>query len=73
MAAGILIVGSGMAAARLLEELAERACAEPITVVGAEPDASYNRIQLASVLCGDVRPDHLALPIATGIGGTGSD
>jgi nitrite reductase (NADH) large subunit len=61
VAAGILIVGSGMAAARLLEELAERGCAEPITVVGAEPDASYNRIQLASVLCGSVRADQIAL------------
>jgi nitrite reductase (NADH) large subunit len=61
MAAGILIVGSGMAAARLLEELAERGCADPITVVGAEPDASYNRIQLAAVLAGDARPDHLTL------------
>lgn len=57
----LLIVGSGMAAARLLEELAARDCADEITVVGEEPDPSYNRILLSSMLCGEKTPAELPL------------
>jgi len=49
----LVIIGSGMAAARLLEILAERGSAFAITVIGAEMQPSYNRILLSSVLCGD--------------------
>ena len=57
----LLIVGSGMAAARLLEELAARGCADEITVVGEEPQPSYNRILLSSLLCGEKQPADLPL------------
>ena len=49
----LLIVGSGMATARLLEELTEREYGGEITVVGEEQQASYNRILLSSILAGD--------------------
>lgn len=57
----LLIVGSGMAAARLLSALAERRTACDITVIGEEPQASYNRILLSSILCGENSEEELSL------------
>ncbi len=62
----LVIVGSGMAAAKLLEELAARSQEGQgsdfrITVIGDEPLSSYNRILLSSVLCGDKTADQLSL------------
>lgn len=62
----LVIVGSGMAAARLLEELVARrregeGADYRITVIGDEPLSSYNRILLSSVLCGDKTADQLSL------------
>jgi nitrite reductase (NADH) large subunit len=51
----LLIIGNGMAAARLCEELARRSLGRyAIGVIGAEPQLAYNRILLSSVLAGDV-------------------
>lgn len=55
MSEPLIIIGNGMAAARLCEELAQRALGRyAIAVVGAEPQLAYNRILLSSVLAGDV-------------------
>ena len=49
-----LIVGNGMVAGRLLDELLSRGVkGEDIAVIGAEPHGSYNRIMLSAVLAGD--------------------
>jgi assimilatory nitrate reductase electron transfer subunit len=60
----VVIVGYGMAGARLAEELRRRdpvAARLRITVLGAEPDAPYNRILLADVLSGALAPDRVRL------------
>lgn len=50
----LLVVGNGMAATRLLEELLRRAPKRyRITVVGAEPEPGYNRVLLSPLLAGD--------------------
>ena len=56
----IVIVGAGMAAARLADGLA----GHDVTVLGDEPHAPYNRILLSAVLEGTHNPDSLRL--ATG-------
>jgi nitrite reductase (NADH) large subunit len=50
----LAIVGNGMAAGRLLDELIRRgaACTYDITVYGEEPHGCYNRILLGRVLSG---------------------
>jgi nitrite reductase (NADH) large subunit len=51
----LVIVGNGMAAARLCDELVQRALGRyAIAVIGVEPQLAYNRILLSSVLAGDV-------------------
>lgn len=59
----LVIVGSGMAATRLVEELVVRGAADrmAITVLGDEPVAPYNRILLSAVLEGTHRPESLTL------------
>src|SRR5882724_858479 len=49
------IIGNGMGACRLLDELVARAGNEryEITVFGEEPGGAYNRIQLGKVLGGE--------------------
>ncbi len=55
MSEPLVIVGNGMAAARLCDELIHRALGRyAIAVIGAEPQLAYNRILLSSVLAGDV-------------------
>src|ERR1700683_3225286 len=55
MSEPLVIIGNGMAAARLCEELAQRALGRyAIAVIGEEPQLAYNRIRLSSVLAGDV-------------------
>ena len=52
----LVVIGNGMAAMRTIEELLELApAAYEITVFGAEPQGSYNRILLSSLLAGDKR------------------
>ncbi|WP_045827383.1 NAD(P)/FAD-dependent oxidoreductase [Teredinibacter turnerae] len=50
----LIIVGNGMATGRLLDELLKRGCTQfRITVIGDEPEGSYNRIMLSPVLAGE--------------------
>jgi len=59
----LVVVGCGMAATRLVEELVGRRACErmDITVLGDEPVAPYNRILLSAVLEGVHRADALNL------------
>jgi NAD(P)H-nitrite reductase large subunit len=57
----IVVVGHGMAATRLVEELVARGLGERVTVVGDEPAGSYNRILLSAVLEGTHPRDALTL------------
>jgi nitrite reductase (NADH) large subunit len=55
MSEPLVIIGNGMAAARLCEELAQRALGRyAIAVIGQEPELAYNRVLLSSVLAGEV-------------------
>ncbi len=58
----LAIIGNGMAASRLLDELLRRNAGESfeITVFGEEPRGSYNRILLGRVLSGG-EPDEITL------------
>jgi nitrite reductase (NADH) large subunit len=50
----LVVIGNGMAAGRVLEELFERSPdAYEVTVFGAEPRTNYNRIMLSPVLAGE--------------------
>lgn len=57
----LVVVGSGMAATRLVEELVARRTDWEITVLGDEPHPPYNRILLSAVLEGTHRPEALTL------------
>ena len=53
----LVVVGNGMAGLRFLEDLLARAPDRyDIAVVGAEPDAAYNRVLLSSLLAGEIAP-----------------
>ncbi|WMY72432.1 nitrite reductase large subunit NirB [Buttiauxella selenatireducens] len=50
----LIVIGNGMAAIRLVEQVVARASGRfAITVFGEEPGLSYNRIQLSPVLAGE--------------------
>lgn len=52
----LVLIGNGMAGVRVLEELLERAPDRyDVTVFGAEPHPTYNRIMLSPVLAGEKR------------------
>jgi NAD(P)H-nitrite reductase large subunit len=55
----IVIIGAGMAAARLADELTQHA----VTLLGDEAHLPYNRILLSAVLEGTHAPDSLTLPM----------
>jgi nitrite reductase (NADH) large subunit len=58
----LVIVGNGMAAACLCEELTQRALGRyAIAVIGEEPRLAYNRVLLSSVLAGEVRASDISL------------
>lgn len=59
---GILILGNGPAAHRLVHRLHQRGHPEPVTVLGAEPWPAYNRALLGSVLAGGLEASRLTLP-----------
>ena len=62
MSEPLVIIGNGMAAARLCEELAQRALGRyAIAVIGEEPRLAYNRVLLSSVLAGEVPASDIAL------------
>ncbi|WP_406305143.1 FAD-dependent oxidoreductase [Streptomyces sp. NBC_00885] len=60
MASGTVVIGSGTAGARLARQLV--AVGAPVTVIGEEPHAPYNRLLLAEVLAGRYAPEVIALP-----------
>ncbi|XIE78433.1 NAD(P)/FAD-dependent oxidoreductase [Streptomyces sp. SBR177] len=57
MSTRIVVVGGGTAGARLAQRL-------PVTLLGEEPHAPYNRLLLADVLAGRYGPEVIALPAA---------
>jgi nitrite reductase (NADH) large subunit len=55
MSEPLVIIGNGMAAARLVEELTTRALGRyAIAVIGEEPHLAYNRVLLSSVLAQEI-------------------
>src|SRR3954467_8068293 len=68
----LVLIGNGMAGARLLEELQERAPGKyAVTVFGAEPHPTYNRIMLSPVLAGEKKFDEIVTPDPAGYAGHG--
>ena len=58
----LIMIGMGMAATRLVEELIKRAPdAFDICMVGDEPRLPYNRVLLSSLLAGDLEENELEL------------
>jgi assimilatory nitrate reductase electron transfer subunit len=64
----IVVVGGGMAGARLAQQLAPYGDLA-VTLLGEEPYAAYNRVLLAEVLAGRYGPEVITLPggAATGV------
>ena len=57
MSEPLVIIGNGMAAVRLVEELNARALGRyAVAVVGEEPRLAYNRVLLSSLLADEVAP-----------------
>jgi nitrite reductase (NADH) large subunit len=62
MSEPLVIIGNGMATARLCEELSKRALGRyAVAVIGEEPQLAYNRVLLSSVLSGETASDEIAL------------
>lgn len=62
MSEPLVIIGNGMAAARLVDELAQRALGRyAIAVIGDEPRLAYNRVLLSSVLAGEATSQEIEL------------
>src|SRR5271170_5626194 len=58
----LVIVGNGMAAARLVDELARNSLGRyAIAVIGDEPRLAYNRVLLSSVLAGETASHDIEL------------
>jgi nitrite reductase (NADH) large subunit len=66
MSEPLVIVGNGMAAARLVDELAKTSLGRyAIAVIGAEPRLAYNRVLLSSVLAGETASHDIELKPAS--------
>jgi nitrite reductase (NADH) large subunit len=62
MSESLVIVGNGMAAAKLVERLSARALGRyAIAVIGEEPALAYNRVLLSSVLADEVAQTDIEL------------
>lgn len=62
MSEPLVVIGNGMAAARLVEELGREALGRySVLVIGAEPSLAYNRVLLSSVLAGEVAREETEL------------
>jgi nitrite reductase (NADH) large subunit len=58
----LIVIGNGMAAARLVDELAKVALGRyAIAVIGEEPRLAYNRVLLSSVLAGETASHDIEL------------
>lgn len=66
MSEPLVIIGNGMAAARLVDELAKCALGRyAIAVIGDEPRLAYNRVLLSSVLAGEATSAEIELKPAS--------
>jgi nitrite reductase (NADH) large subunit len=66
MSEPLVVVGNGMAAARLVEELTKTAQGRyAIAVIGDEPRLAYNRVLLSSVLAGETASHDIELKPAS--------
>lgn len=62
MSEPLVIIGNGMAAARLVDELAKTSLGRyAIAVIGDEPRLAYNRVLLSSVLAGEATSQEIEL------------
>ena len=62
MSEPLVIVGNGMAAARLVDELAKVALGRyAVAIIGDEPRLAYNRVLLSSVLAGETASHDIEL------------
>ncbi len=62
MSEPLVIIGNGMAAARLVDELGKRALGRyAVAVIGEEPRLAYNRVLLSSLLADEVAPGDVEL------------
>ncbi|MEV1158133.1 FAD-dependent oxidoreductase [Micromonospora chokoriensis] len=68
MSGRVVIVGNGMAGARLAGELHAREGDRKVTVLGAEPHRAYNRILLSTLLAGRIDEPDVELTEAAGHG-----
>ncbi|MEV0942360.1 FAD-dependent oxidoreductase [Micromonospora wenchangensis] len=68
MTGHIVIVGYGMAGARLATELHARNGDRKVTVLGAEPHRAYNRIMLSTLLAGKIDEPDVELAEVAGQG-----
>lgn len=57
----LVVVGNGMAGGRFVEDLLAATSGYDVTVLGAEPDAAYNRVLLSGVLAGTHPPGSVLL------------
>ncbi|MEV4184267.1 FAD-dependent oxidoreductase, partial [Streptosporangium canum] len=57
----LVIVGNGMAGARLVSEVRARDKHVKVTVIGAETWQPYNRVLLSNVVAGTMLPDQVRL------------
>ncbi len=66
MSEALVIIGNGMAAARLVEEVSRRALGRyAVAVIGEEPRLAYNRVLLSSVLAGEAHSQEIELKPAS--------
>jgi nitrite reductase (NADH) large subunit len=62
MSEPLVIIGNGMAAARLVDEIGKRALGRyAVAVIGEEPRLAYNRVLLSSLLADEVAPADVEL------------
>ena len=62
MSEPLVIIGNGMAAARLVDEIAKRALGRyAVAVIGEEPLLAYNRVLLSALLADEVAPTDVEL------------
>src|SRR6478752_327794 len=62
MAEPLIIVGNGMAATRLVDELSQHALGRySIAVIGDEPRLAYNRVLLSPLLAGEIGEPEIEL------------
>ena len=62
MSEPLVIIGNGMAAARLAQEITRRALGRyAVAIIGDEPRLAYNRVLLSSVLAGEIASREIEL------------